>query len=278
MNHAPLRDKPVETKPWEGEGKKPWHYRVTAAIPHLDTPETLPVIIDLLRLQTEPPFIQIIDTGSTPENLEQVESLRAEDVEVHVLRLNGVRHPSDFPAMAMDLAQSTCRSEYLFCTHADCFLRERTVIEELLYHCQMHKAVGYRISPRKHKDWKWMLGHTCTMFHVPTLDDVGAGWSMRRLARLYGLKNHEPDPNRPNWPDTELLINYMLKENGIKPYLIGSEENHQRNETTHFDHCRSLVSGKLYSPEYYERAKEWMADAIQQARRRVLEWSRIAGS
>lgn len=272
MNHAPIRNKDVESKPWEGEGKKPWHYRVTAAIPHLDTPETLPVIIDTLRMQTERPFIQIIDTGSTPENLEQVESLRSEDVEVHVLRLNGVRHPSDFPAMAMDLAQSACRTEYLFCTHADCFLRERTVVEGMVELCREHKAVGYEISPRLHDDWRGMLGHTCTMFHIPTLDRLGAGWSMRRLATMYGLENHEPDPMRPNWPDTELLINYQLREAGITPFLIGSEKNHQRNQTRHFDHCRSLVSGRLYSPEYAAKSQKWLDKAMRDAKQRLESW------
>src|SRR5580658_4241296 len=113
---SPLRGFGVNTtqSPWEGsDRKKPWHYKVTAAIPAIDTVETLEVCIELLRLQTERPFIQIIDTGSRGKQLEKMRNLQADDVEVHFLQLNGVQHPSDYPAMAMDLAFALCRSDFI---------------------------------------------------------------------------------------------------------------------------------------------------------------------
>src|SRR5215213_11308991 len=50
---------------WAGSLKAPPHsYRITAAIPHLDTIEPLKVCIEVLRSQSERPYIMVIDTGS----------------------------------------------------------------------------------------------------------------------------------------------------------------------------------------------------------------------
>ena len=271
---APLRNGHTNERPWEGScRKKPWRFQITAAIPVLDTYETLATVVELLRLQSERPYIVVIDTGSTVEQLEKIESLRAADLEVHTLRLNGVRHPSDFPAMAMDVAFTVCRSPYLFATHADCFLRNRDLLEEMLSLCQTTSpVVGYELSPRQHEDWKGMVGHTCTMVDMGVMDDIGAGWSMRRLARRFGMCDHEPDPCRPNWPDTELLLNYLLRENSIQPHLIGHEDNHVRNIDDNIDHCRSLTAGLLYDAKYYEKAQSWADQAMVEAHERIHRW------
>jgi hypothetical protein len=272
---SPSHGKLTESSPWNGTcKKKPWDYNVTAVIPCINTPETLPICIELLRLQTEKPFIIIIDTGSTEENLKHVEDLRDEDVEVHVLRLNGVRHPSDYPAMAMDLAFSLCRTEFMFATHADCFLRKKTLLWELMELCKTKcPAVGYELSPRMHEDWKGMLSHTASMYHMPTMDKIGFGWSLRRLCNRYGIVDYKPDPNKPNWPDTEILGNYILKDNGITPYLIGSEQNHCRTVDENIDHFRSYSAGKLYSPEYFQQARKWFYQARKEALERINKWS-----
>lgn len=271
---APLRGIPFKQKPWEGAvTTKPWSYKIAVAIPVLDTPETLQVAIELLRLQTEPPFIMVIDTGSQGEAARAIEELRSTDVEVHSLRLHGVRHPSDFPAMAMDLAFSICRSPYLFATHADCFLRNRDLLKRMLVQCQRESpVVGYEISPRKHPDWRGMFGHTCTMFDMEVMDRIGAGWSMRRLATRFGIASHEPRADRPNWPDTELLLNYLVREHGITPYLIGHEENFVRTKDDNIDHCRSLTGALLYNPAHYELARQWAIEAMNEARERIQLW------
>jgi len=124
MQFAPIRNMIIEEKPWEGICKiKPWEYQVTAVIPVLDTYESLSLCVELLRLQTVKPYIIVVDTGSTKENIEKINNLIDEDLEVHSIKLNGVEHPSDFVAMAMDLAQSLCRTKYLFATRR-CFLDE----------------------------------------------------------------------------------------------------------------------------------------------------------
>jgi len=57
---------------------KPWDYRVTAAIPHLNTIEPLKMCVRLLLAQTERPYILIVDTGSSSEALKELEAMRSE--------------------------------------------------------------------------------------------------------------------------------------------------------------------------------------------------------
>jgi glycosyltransferase involved in cell wall biosynthesis len=273
---APLRGQGINTTqaPWEGNlKKKPWDYQITVAIPTLDTAETLEICIELLRLQTEKPYILVLDTGSKGAQYEKIRNMQADDLEVHSLRLNGVQHPSDFPAMAMDVAFSLCRTEFIFATHADCFLRKKNFLTELLTISKNNSpVVGYEMSPRAHNDWKGMVSHTATLYHMPTMDKIGFGWSLRRLCNMYNIKDYKPSPLRPNWPDTEILGNYILRFYKIKPHLIGHEENFKRQVDENIDHVRSYTSGKLYSPGYYEQASEWFKCAKEEALERITEW------
>lgn len=273
MQIAPLRGSGV-TAPWEGNVvKKPWEYKVTAAIPCLDTAETVEICIELLRLQTEKPYIILIDTGSCLEQRVIVEKLHAEDCEVHFLRLNGVQNPSDFPAMAMDVAFALCRTEYIFATHADCFLRKRTFLADMIHLCERESpVVGYEMSPRQHDDWHGMVSHTATIYHMPTMDKIGFGWSLRRLCNMYNIKNYKPSALRPGWPDTEILGNYILRQHKITPLLIGHEENFTRQIDDNIDHLRSYTAGKLYSPSYFKKATKWFEKAKEEALKRIDEW------
>ena len=279
---APIRNIPTHLCPWEGSiTKKPWDYKVTAIIPVLDTVESLKLCVNLLKLQTIKPYIIIIDTGSIKENLDRIEELRDEDLEVHSLRINAVQHPSDFVAMAMDLGQSLCITEYLYATHSDVFLMKRNFLENILSMCGDHLAdknkfpvVGYEMSPRQHSDWKGMISHTASMYYLRTLDKIGFGWSMRRLSSLYNLPDYKPNPMRPNWPDTEILGNVILRQYKIPTKIIGTESNFERNKDENIDHCRSITSGLLYSPEYYKKATEWFEDAKKHALIRIESWQK----
>ena len=104
------------------------------------------------------------------------------------------------------------------------------------------------------------------------MDKIGFGWSLRRLANIYNMADYKPNPLRPNWPDTEILGNYILRKFNISPYLIGSEDNFVRNKDDNIDHCRSITSGKLYSPPYMEKANEWLLDAKSEAKKRIETW------
>ncbi len=272
--YAPTKNQKYFPNTWEGaSSKKPWDYKVTACIPVLDTPEEIELVVKLLQLQNELPFIQIIDTGSTQENWSRIEKLRSESVEVHQFRFSGVLHPSDFPAIACDFAFSSARTEYIFMTHADCFLMNRDVIGELLSMCSAEcPIVGYEISPRQHKDWVGMVSHTCSMYHMNTMDKIGAGWNLRRLCCIFNIKDSRPDPLRPNWPDTELLINYIARNEGIVPKVIGKEENFMRTQDHRIDHCRTLTAGKLYSKEYFDIMSPQCEQAKAMARERIVDW------
>ena len=279
-NLAPSRNKKVEDSPWQGECRvKPWEYRVTAVIPVIDTPESLDLCVGLLRLQTERPYIVVIDTGSQRPHIDQILDMHAEDLEVHCVRHNGVLHPSDPVCVAMDMAQSLCRTEYMFATHSDAFLVRRDYIEWVMSMCGLESdglspAVGYEMSPRGHDDWQGMVSHTATMYHMPTLDKIGFGWSMRRLANMCGIPSQEPHPDRPNWPDTERLGNMIMREHGISPRIIGKEHNFARNKDENIDHARSISLGMLYAPDYHKTASEWFENAKKDAGERIKLWSK----
>lgn len=269
---APVRGWLQRSNPWEGICvRKPWEYDVAVMIPVLDCVEPLPLVVDLLRLQTLKPYIILVDTGSLPENFAKVEALRAADVEVHCLRLNGFEHSSQSVAMACDVGFAVCQSRFLFLTHTDCFLRSRTVLEEFAELCQDYPAVGYQISPRHHADWRKMCGHTATMVDMDAMQDLGVTWNFRRLCRSRGVPV-KMDPERPNWPDTEVGFNCLCWEAGVEPLLIGIEENSQRTLDDRIDHCRSFPSNSIYAPSAAEEKQAWIRDAVESADQRIAEW------
>ena len=282
MKHwAPIADD-FRRRPWEGPyGTKPWQHNVTVAIPVVNAAEPCRVIVELLRLQSERPFIMLIDTGSDEDQFNALQQLRGEDCEVHSLRLNGVQHPSDFPAMAMDLAFTLCRTPFILATHADVFLTGRGVVRELLNHCRAgNPVVGYEITERPHSDWPGMVGHTLTMFDLQAMDRINAGWSLRRLLTNFQHPDgHSTDHDisaamTPNWPDTELLINYQCRQAGIRPLIIGTEKNAARTQDHRIDHCRSWASAQLYSSggHYAQSVSGWLADGMKRAWERIAEW------
>jgi hypothetical protein len=163
-------------RPWEGAAaRKPWDYQVTAAIPHLETPDTLPVLLELLALQTVRPYVLLIDTGSSAATVRRLEALRRPDVEVHYLRGHGYRHSSAPVTTAMDVAFALCRTAHLFATHSDVFPRRRDLLEWLLGLCRDDQpVVGYEMSPRPEtQGWRNVVSHTCTMLHMPTIRRIG---------------------------------------------------------------------------------------------------------
>jgi hypothetical protein len=234
----------------------------------------MPVVIELLRLQTVRPFIMVIDTGSTPDHLEQVERLRAPDVEVHCLRFAPLLHSSDPVAIAQDLAFSRIQTPYAFCTHSDCFLMRRDLLAYMIELCRTRSpAVGYQISPRQYRGWETELGHTCLMVDVGVMDQHRIGWSQSRYCRLIGRPHTAPDPARyPNDPDTEKQFNWGLKHAGITPYIMGTEANYEFNRNPDFDHVRSFTSAKAYSPNHFAKTAPWMVEALADARARIEKW------
>lgn len=259
-----------EEERWTGIAeKKQWDYKVTAVIPHLETIEPLWIAVQLLRKQTERPYIVIVDTGSNIKTMELLERMRADDLEIHYIRSNNYRHPSQPVPAAMDLAHSLCSTDYLFHTHSDVFLRRDDLIEDLLRICNEHvPIVGYQMSPRGWitPEWKGMIGHTLSLFHLPSIEKAGATWSMERAFRSDAALSKE----MCGWPDTETGFNRVIKKHGIQPFFIGDDENWVRQVDRNMDHVRSYPGSQIYAEEYFKTAEGWMLDAMRDALPRIL--------
>jgi hypothetical protein len=268
---APLGTSDVTPSYYGRARVKPWDYALTAAIPHLGTIEPLKMAIELLRAQTARPFIMVVDTGSEPSECAQLERLRAEDIEIHYVRAHAYRSPSEPVTVALDLVHTLCRTEHVFHTHADCFLRRQDFLESVMRVTNCNTpVVGYRLSPRDWAtdEWKWMVGHTATMCYLPTLHRIGATWSFQRIKHQWGY----PWQITGGWPDTETGFNHCLRAAGIVPVFIGHDRNHERQVDDNIDHCRSYPCSKVYDDGYHSNARGWMEAALREGRARLVEW------
>lgn len=260
---------------WEGHvSPKPWQRKVTATFAHLETPELVPVVIDLLRSQTVNPHVIIVDTGSSWETCAKLEELRQPEVEIHYIRSHSYRHPSAPVSAACDLAMSLCTSEWMFMTHVDCFLMQRDFMERLVAQCDAESPViGYRMSDRSFlgtNEWKWMVSHTATMLHMPTVRAAGCMWAIEAAHDVYGATRQ----SKPGgWPDTETAFNLALRRAKIEPTFIGDETNYERHLDAEVDHCRSFPGSALYSEPYHQQAQRWIDVAVGEARVRADRWA-----
>lgn len=268
--------------------KKPWDYEVTVVIPHIETPELLETCVELYKLSKPEPYIIIVDTGSNNDTIQKVEKLRCKNVEVHYIRSHSYQHPSEPVALAMDLATLHCQTKWMLATHADCLLVKRDGVKDLI-DISMERdnpCVGYQISPRDHwkidgepcTDWKWMAGHTFTLFDREVCDKLNLVWSLRRgsYEKNWNICESTNPALVPNVIDTEVFINYQLKEKiGKTPFLIGGEKNYVRNQNVHFDHIRSVPSAKLYaskSDKLRIDQEVWVNSALKDAELRLKDW------
>jgi hypothetical protein len=265
---------PTRPKPWEGRcERRPWDWLVTAVIPHLETPELLPVIIRSLRLQHEAPRILIIDTGSRRSIEDDLEKLRDEDVDIHYLRNSGYKHRAMSVTVALDLGMQLAQTPWIYFTHTDCFPVRQNLLEDMRLRC--NPVVGYEISPRDpvSSDWRGMVGHTCLMVYAPVIRKLGITWDIQRCIELpeywNGVRN-----NPSEWPDTETGFNLLLRKHGIQPNIIGRELNVPRFRDGNIDHVRSYTSTRLYrSNDMIKKAVESiMTCARLECENRCSEW------
>lgn len=260
------------SRPWEGAiVKKPSEYQVTTMIPHLNSIEPLAMCIEMLRSQTIQPFIVVVDTGSPKHVCDALEVMRSDsiDLDIHYIRSASFQHSSEPVTAAMDLAQSLCATPYMFFTHTDCFLRRFDFLEHEIMMCDAkHPVAGYRMSPRDWvtDEWSFMVGHTATMIHVPTIHKVGAVWSMSRMHNQYGISYE----SRGGWPDTEVCFNKNLRDAGIRPIFIGHDTNYERFVDSNLDHSRSHLGSMIYAPKYFRnKASRWIRAAMKDGQARI---------
>lgn len=259
-------------KPHHGVlSRKPWDYPVTVCMAHLDTPDIIPTTIALHNLQTIKPYILVIDTGSSDENSALLELNRAENVEIHYLRGHGWLHSSEVIAAALDVAHAVCRTEFLFHTHVDCFLRRRDWLAYLMSICNStNPVVGYQMSERRNAEADLCIGHVAAMCHVPTLVRHGVTWNMARHHDLRATHTFAG-----GWPDTETGFNRCIRAAGFMPQFVGRETNYERQITNDFDHPRHYTASNVYtvaSHIYRINRAAWMEAALSDAKLRIHEW------
>lgn len=255
--------------------KKPWDYALTAAVPHLNTLESLKACIALLRLQTARPYLIVVDTGSPPEVCGELERMRAADIEIHYVRGHGYRHSSEPVCVALDLAQALCRTKHLFHTHSDVFLRRRDFLANMIRLSNANTpAIGYRMSPRDWatREWEWMVGHTALTLYMPSIHRAGATWSYQRMNAQFG----HPWIIADGWPDTETGFNHALRESGIAPVFLGHDRNFDRYVDDNIDHVRSYAGSKVYAETRFQTADRQMQLALVEAQMRALDWEMAA--
>ncbi|HXS24472.1 MAG TPA: hypothetical protein VN719_09595 [Gemmatimonadales bacterium] len=285
---APIRGNAPE-KPWQGIlGRKPWQYRVTAVIVHMDTPELLEAVLATLRAQTLRPYLLVVDTGSLAVNRRKLEQLeqKHEDLEIHYLRSKGYQHSSEPITAANDLAFSLAQTEFVYSTHVDVFLRRRDFLEWLVSLCGPETpAVGYRMSSRQWKTdlWWHCLGHSATCYHLPTWRKIGASWSLARARERLGLTLQESDWG---WPDTETAPGLCFRDAGFPIRTLGEpaggpsvlaigDEINDVQEDDNLVHVRSTTSHKLYQPATSMARAERLRREVAAAWKRAEKWSEL---
>lgn len=261
---------------WQGDFEiKPWHKKVSIAIPFRETPELVDTFMESWLLQTVSANIIIIDTGSSELSLKKLREWekREDCVELHELRFKAVKHPSDPVAIAMDLAFSLCTTKYLFATHADCFPLRNDLIEWMISKMESggSPVIGYQITDREGIKTDGWVGHTATMFDINQADILNLGWSQRRLCNLTGM-DHFGNNRCNGYPDTEFLINEQLDRHGIQREIIGKEINFKTTKDENILHVRSYASSKMYSPSHHSKAKDDMILAIEEVSKKIELW------
>lgn len=279
-------------KPWEGRSRvRPYQYRVTATVAHLDTPEPLEAVLETLRAQTERPYLLVVDTGSLADRLAVVERWEREHEDLELIRYRPKGFfAANWPcAVSLDFALAACQTEYLYLTHVDVFLKQPNYIEWLVSLCDAHTPiVGYQMSERPWWDgkpwagfWRRCPSHTATLLHVPTCHRLGLAWNMAHSCRHWSRPLGQYD----YFPDTEIAFGLSMQRAGVgvrwlgepsRPeptaLFLGTEPNHPY-EDAHLRHERSYTGNLIHArPELADRRRR-MAEAIAESRARVASWS-----
>lgn len=279
-------------RPWEGrQARKPWEYRITAAIVHLDSPGLLRAVLAQLRAQTERPYLMVVDAGSLAVHRAELEAMEreADDLEVHYLRPRAWRFTSQPVAVGMDLAFAACQSPYLYATHTDVFLKRPDYLAWLLARCDaMTPVVGWQMSPRDWATdlWERIPSHTASLYHMPTMHRTRASWNMIGVASILGLGYAECTNG---WPDTEVGLGLSLQAAGIgvrRPgdptptageapscLLLGPEPN-EPYENDWLWHERSWTGQATYFPAAAAARRPRVLARAAEGVRLAAEWSR----
>jgi hypothetical protein len=223
---------------------------VTIVMPHKDTPEWLRLSAKMWLAQKEDPLLLVVDTGSTKAGWrESVEEIgRHPRAEVACLGPKWkTPHIWDMISIAHDYGLARCQTEFIMTTHTDVFPKHRGVVQHMRGLCGVDSPVVGREMSRRGRNLSeppgpWVsdgfVGMACTIFHVATLDRIGAGWSICRAHHAFGTSRNQ---DRPGWPDNETPMGHLLKRAGVPIRFLGRETNFENQETEHWLHARSMT-------------------------------------
>lgn len=223
--------------------RPPFPHRVTAVIPHRDTPDLLRLCIRFLERQTERPYIMVIDTGSRDDLLHGVLAMRSETTEIHQIACHGPDQIVASISHALDLGLSACRTDWMWCLHSDCFVTDRHMLEDMLAlgGGGDFGAIGYR-APHGLSfgaDGAGLLSSTCTLYHVPTLDRHEISWSIRRSER------RAEGNGQPSFITPELAAHSRLRERGVATFFIADEQPQGVEIDAHRVHLRAATARRI---------------------------------
>lgn len=255
--------------PWEGEScVKPRNFRSTVCIPCRDTPEQVFTAVKMWRMQTVPPFIMVIDTGSKPENLLNFKSIAGDDLEVHHLSPNGMNHPSDLPAVACDLAVSMCRTRHLILTHSDVFPRRQDLVERLIDYPE--PVVGYGLSgPRPYPVGEKWVDHCLLRLDLGKIGDKDLCFSQRRICQIKKIPHGEVR----NWmPDTTIMFNTCLDRQNIEVRLIGRDRLHEDYFDDNISHVKNLTNSQNNEVSERRKAHVVSKNHMIEAEKMISSW------
>lgn len=181
--------------------RKPWEFPVCAVIPTCGPPELAALCLAFLAKQTVPIYTLLIDTGSTPAQLERLQSLRSPAVEVHQIAGHAWRHSAEAVGAAMALGQVLCRAPKMLALHTDAFLIAPTAVEEMLAAIGGGMAVGYAAArtPAYGFEGRPFLSHSTTL----VMPGECSPWDYEAYLARFGAEFG------PQW-DPEFGLNYTL--------------------------------------------------------------------
>lgn len=241
-------------------GRKPWDHEVTIVLPHLETVELLETSVWCWRQQTVSPYLLVIDTGTGPESLGEVEGLRNVDLEVHFIRGHGFYHTSSVVASACDLGGALCQTPYILFTHVDVFPKRVTLLEELIGMLTDRVPIAaYQARPRVFTtDWQDCPSHILTFCDARVYRRHRLGWNLLKATEKLGTWGTW----HMGWPDTETSFGHALREEKIPWFRLGEEFSQAYWQDDRIVHLSAFASVKRYAPRRlewrYPGVKEWL--------------------
>lgn len=203
--------------------KRPWDHRITAVIPHKDTPELLTCCIRGLQWQDERPHIVVVDFSEKLPRDWFAAQFADEGIELINCRGLMFRHAMEGMTFGYDVGIDKCQTEFVYFTQPDVLLHRKNFLSWLSAICCRHRpVVGYETYDRSDftEDWKGMVNNVATLCHSETIRRANIRWSFVDACGRLG-KSLSPCSG---WPDGETGFNLCCRSSYIVPYLIGREE------------------------------------------------------